>query len=143
MTLPSAMYLPSRVGQFVVLVLFIVCNYSGQDSYSEFNFFRIRANNVIEAVTINSESLNGTWNLAVVWPNSDGVYGGMNWVLGGGTAFRELENKPNQIILGTKDRIIECSSPCLIVEVSDIGNLKNDPSKFEFQIIKTSFILVH
>lgn len=144
MILPSAMYWPARAGQLTVLVLFIVSNYTSQNSYQEFDFWRIRSVNVIEAVVKGSEQIQGEWNLAIVWPEPNDVHSILNWSLGDGKVFNELENKPIKIISGHQSQIFSPDSDLvenpglyLIVKVSDIGNFKNDVRKYKFQTIQT------
>lgn len=144
MILPSAMYWPARVGQLTVLVLFIMSNYTNQNSYQEFDWWRIRSVNVIEAVVKGSEQIQGEWHLAIVWPEPSDVHSILNWSLGEGKVFNELENKPIRVVLGHQKQVFGRDSDLkqnpglyLIVKVSDIGNFKNDVRKIKFQTIKT------
>jgi hypothetical protein len=143
--LPSEMYWPAKVGQFMVLVLFIVSNYSNQNSYQEFDFWRIRTINVIDAVVKESDNMPGEWDLVITWLKSDAGHSLLPWSLGNGEVFSELKNKPNKIWLGSRSSIFSGNSellknpnPCLVVKIADFGNYKNDIRKVEFQAIQTS-----
>lgn len=144
MILPSAMYWPVKVGQFMVLALFIVSNYTNQNSYQEFDFWRIRSVNVIETVVKGSEQIQGEWHLAIVWPEPSDIHSILNWSLSDGKVFNELENKPIRVVLGHQNQVFGRDSDLkqnpglyLIVKVSDIGNFKNDVRKHQFQTIQT------
>lgn len=150
MILPSAMYWPVKVGQFMVLALFIVSNYTNQNSYQEFDWWRIRSVNVIEAVVKGSEQIQEEWNLAIVWPEPNDAHSMLNWSLGEGKVFNELENKPIKIFFGHQSQIFGHDSDLkqnlglyLIVKVSDIGNFKDDVRKYKFQTIKTRIQKLH
>jgi len=126
----------SKIGRFGVLVLLLSANLGYRDSYEQFDFWRVRSNKVFDVVRKN-EPLSGAWNVAVVWPDWQDINSVTAWGLGGGRVFRDLDNGPHEIIFGTPDKVENCPSPCLVVEVTDVGNTNRDYRKAEFQSITT------
>jgi hypothetical protein len=102
--------------------------------YQDFDFWRVRAEKVLRVVQ-NNEPKAGSWNIAIVWPDSKDNNGVVEWALGYGEVLRNLNNGPHQILFGTRERILECQNPCLVVEVTDDGN--PDIRDTSFQTIQT------
>jgi hypothetical protein len=102
--------------------------------YQDFDFWRVRAEKVLNAVQSN-EPKAGSWNVAIVWPDSRDNNVVTVWALGNGEVLRNLNNGPGLILFGTRERILECPNPCLVVEVTDNGN--PDIRDTSFQTIQT------
>jgi len=126
----------SKIGRFGILTLLLLGNMSYRSSYQEFDFWRTRTNGVLEVVRENMP-VSGAWNVAVVWPDWKDINSLTAWGLGYGRVFRDLDNGPHEIIFGTPDQVEKCPSPCLVVEVTDVGNTKRDYRRAEFQTIST------
>jgi len=126
----------SKIGRCGILILLLLGNLTFRDSYQEFDFWRIRAENVIDAIR-NNEPQSGAWNLAIVWQDESDINSVTAWALGGGSVLRSLDNGPHEIIFGTRNQVEICPSRCLVVEVTDVGNTKRDYRKAEFQTITT------
>jgi hypothetical protein len=136
-SLPPSSYLPSKVGLVSLLGSMIVLNSVNATRYQSFDFWRIRAEKVLEVVQSN-EPMSGAWNIAIVWPDSQDNNSVTEWALGYGAVFRNLNNGPDLILFGTKEKATACPDPCLVVEVTD-SNRNTDIRDTGFQTIQTSW----
>jgi hypothetical protein len=136
--MPTSIFSISRFGQFIILGLLILANQKSQNSYKEFDWWRVRSEMVLNVVRSN-EPQSGEWGVKVVFPDSKDPNSVVKWGLGDGSAFLSLDNAPSQIFVGSSDETINCASPCLVIEVSEKGTKQFDFRKFEFQTIQTSW----
>jgi hypothetical protein len=133
-SLPSSSNLLMKVGLAAFLGLTVMLNCISMTRYQDFDFWRVRAEKVLNAVQSN-EPKAGSWNVAIVWPDSRDNNVVTVWALGNGEVLRNLNNGPGLILFGTRERILECPNPCLVVEVTDNGN--PDIRDTSFQTIQT------
>jgi hypothetical protein len=124
-----------KVALAAFLGLMIILNSVSMTRYQNFDWWRVRAEKVLSVVE-NNEPKSGSWNIAIVWPDSKDNNVVVQWALGYGQVFRNLNNGPHLVLFGTKETIFDCPKPCFVVEVTDSGP-NPDVRNTSFQTIQT------
>lgn len=127
MVIIATSFHPDRVVRFFgygLLVLMLSVSLTGKSSFNEYDWWRIRTNQVLKTIERLAPKA-GYWEVAIVVPNypdenNSVVWWGLNY----GRALTEyLDNAPNGIYFGRSDVMKFCKRPCLELVVVD------DPSK--------------
>jgi hypothetical protein len=135
-SLPLSKDILTKVTTGAFLGLMIILNSVSMTRYQNFDFWRVRAEEVLRVVQ-NNEPKSGPWNIAIVWPDLNDNNVVVEWALGYGDVLRKLNNGPDQILFGTRERILECPNPCLVVDVTDSGPDNPDIRDTTLQKIQT------
>jgi len=149
----------------VLIVLFfctyLVSNVSSRDSYDEFDYWKFRADQLVNVVRANAPT-SGRWNVVIHVPSEDEKDFSARatseaapreerisefsedkedlrilvWALGYGNdePFQPLDNPPEGIAFVFEEMATNgCLRPCLVVSVKDVGNIPYDVRRYEFQ----------
>ena len=137
-SLPPSSYLPIKVGLVSLLGSMVVLNSFNATRYESFDFWRIRAEKILEVAQSN-EPISGEWNIAIVWPDPQDNNAIISWALGYGRVLRSLDNAPSQILFGTSEMVLNCANPCLVVEVADSSPGNSDVRDENLQTIQINW----